>query len=117
MTSLSELRKHLAQYRYRFDTEADLQEKIEAALKAIGVSYEREFVLDPKNRIDFLVGNVGVEIKVKGSLADVTRQVHRYLAFEGVGSLLLVTTRTTHKGLVRTMQGKELDVLVVGGFL
>lgn len=115
--NLTELKDKLAQYRYRFDTEADLQAKVEAALKAIGVDYERELVLDPKNRIDFLVGGIGVEIKTNGALNEVTRQVHRYLGFEAIGSLLLVTTKVTHKRLVRTMQGKELDVLVVGGFL
>jgi hypothetical protein len=115
--NLAELKGKLAQYRYRFDNEADLQSKVETALKAIGVDYEREFVLDPKNRIDFLVGSVGVEIKTNGALNEVTRQVHRYLGFESIGSLLLVTTKVTHKRLVRSMQGKELDVLVVGGFL
>lgn len=114
---LIELKNSLAKYRYRFDTESDLQERVAAVLSDLGLTYEREFVLDPQNRIDFLVGSIGVEIKTNSTLAQVSRQVHRYLSFDSVQSILLVTTKTTHKGLVRAMQGKNLDVLVVGGIL
>lgn len=114
---LATLKYQLGQYRYRFDTETDLQMRVEDALKDIGAEYHREFPLDGRNRIDFLVGDVGIEIKVDGSLTEVARQVHRYLGFQTVGSLLLITTRGTHKKMARSMQGKELDILVVGGLL
>jgi hypothetical protein len=114
---LSELKASLAKYRYRFDTESDLQERVAAALSDLDLAFDREFVLDPQNRIDFLVGGIGIEIKTNSTLAQVSRQVHRYLSFDPVESLLLVTTKTAHKGIVRTMQDKSLDVLVVGGIL
>lgn len=114
---LNELKTSLAKYRYRFDTESDLQERVAAALSDLDLAFDREFALDPQNRIDFLVGSIGIEIKTNSTLAQVSRQVHRYLSFDLIESLLLVTTKTTHKGLVRSMQGKSLDVLVVGGIL
>jgi hypothetical protein len=114
---LATLKSELAQYRYRFDTEADLQVKVGAVLSELGLEYQRELVLDPKNCIDFLVGGIGIEVKVNGSLAAVTRQVHRYLGFEAVESLLLFTTRSIHGRLPDTIQGKRVAVLTVGGIL
>lgn len=85
----------LMRRRYRHPTdELRLQEEIADAFTEAGVRFEREVVLTPKDRIDFLVGTVGVEIKVKGSAHAVARQLLRYAEHERVSELVLFTTRT-----------------------
>lgn len=115
--TLDELYAGLGEYRYRFDSEAVLQGAIQAALDALGFPYQREVRLDAKSRIDFLVGAIGLEVKVGGGLTPMLRQIHRYLAFPEVEGLLLVTTKSSHKRLVSMLQGKPVRVLHVGGWL
>lgn len=72
--------------------EYDLHNMIAAALDAAGVSYRHEVRLGPRCRIDFLAGNVGIEVKkgrVSGRL--LRQQAERYLRFDEVRALLLVT--------------------------
>ena len=47
--------------------ESEMQATIEAVLKSRGILYSREHIFDGGDRIDFLVGTVGVECKVKGT--------------------------------------------------
>jgi len=115
--TLDELHEGLSSYKYRFDSEVVLQDALQAALETLGYSYQREVKLDAKSRIDFLVGALGLEVKVGGGLAPMLRQIHRYLASPGVEGLLLVTTKSSHKGLVSVLQGKPVRVLHVGGWL
>lgn len=115
--TLDELHEGLSRYKYRFDSEVVLQDALQAALETLGYSYQREVKLDAKSRIDFLVGALGIEVKVGGGLAPMLRQIHRYLAFPEVEGLLLVTTKSSHKGLVSVLQGKPVRVLQVGGWL
>lgn len=89
------LRELLLRPRYRHPTdELRLQEEIAAVFAAAGVAFEREVMLTPKDRIDFLVGAVGIEIKVKGAAHAVARQLLRYAEHERIGELVLFTTRT-----------------------
>ncbi|HEX9640973.1 MAG TPA: hypothetical protein VGB13_06645 [Candidatus Krumholzibacteria bacterium] len=89
------LRALLLGRRYRHPTdELRLQEEIAAVLSAECIGFEREVVLTPTDRIDFLVGTVGVEIKVKGSAHAVARQLLRYAEHERITELVLFTTRT-----------------------
>lgn len=97
--------------------EAELQAAL-ADLMAVH-NVEREYRLNEKDRIDFLVkhreGNVGVEVKVGGSLTNVLRQLARYADCDAITSLVLVTTRSKHKAVPPTLRGKPLSVVYVGG--
>jgi hypothetical protein len=75
---------------FRFSDERGLQDGIETFLKSKSIPYEREFVLSPQNRIDFLLGDAE-DPRIK--------------------TLILVTTRSPHKSIARTLLGKP--VLVV----
>lgn len=80
--------------RYRHPTdEARLQEEIALTLRHAHVRFEREVRLGPGERIDFMVGSVGVEVKVKGAAHAVIRQLLRYSESERVTELVLFTTR------------------------
>jgi hypothetical protein len=79
-----------------------------------GFVVERECVLSAGSRIDFLIRNscqsVGLEVKVKGALASVQRQLERYARDPRVESLILATTRATHLRLEETFEEQPLPV-------
>ncbi len=52
--------------------------------------FHREFRLSDKDRIDFLVGNVGIECKIDGTQAKLMMQCERYLASPYLDSLIVV---------------------------
>lgn len=106
-----DLARLLTSASFRYQNERELQDAIEALLLAKQVSYEREVVLSPKDRIDFLVGAIGVEVKIDSSLPVVQRQLWRYAEDPRIASLILVTSRAKHKQLPTAILGKP--VLVV----
>jgi hypothetical protein len=96
--------------------EVALQAAVARALDDFGRIYNREWSLSPKDRIDFLVGDIGIEVKVGGSRTDLLRQVDRYLAFPAVNALLVVTTLRRHT-LPGILRGKPVLVLCLGDLL
>lgn len=95
---------------FRFTNEDELQRGIAQVLDGLGIPYAREFKLSKEDRIDFLVeGGLGIEIKIKGSFADLARQVHRYLGHEEVSEVLVVTSRAQLSyQLPKEMRGKTV---------
>jgi hypothetical protein len=82
----------LARYRIMGVAEAVVQDQIERALRQEGVAYEREVELAPGDRIDFMVGPVGVEVKTKGTRAQIIRQLARYVRNDRVEGIVLAAT-------------------------
>lgn len=112
--TLAELTALLGRYTYRSSCEADLQLAISSVLSKEEVSFLREPILSPRDRPDFLVGDVVIEIKVDGSAPQVVRQLHRYAQLEKVAQILLVTTRQKHLCMPTELSGKPLASLYVG---
>ena len=106
----------LRRYRFRYVDEDGLQAAVADALEREGLDAQREASLDAKNRVDVLVGRIGVEVKIAGPVADVRRQLARYARSESIDGLVLVTTRARHQ-FPREVEGKPLEVvsLVLGG--
>ncbi len=98
----------LASHRFRYADERELQAGIDQVLRGAGLAVVREASLGAAGTIDFLVGELGVEIKVRGSRAEVTRQVHRYLQHEALAGLLVVTTRAELARLPPVISGKPV---------
>jgi hypothetical protein len=107
----SELAALLQSHRFRFTSERDLQDGIAEVLAAASVPFRREAALAGAGTIDFLVASTGIEVKVKGTLAEVTRQLHRYAGAAVIDALLLVTTSARVSRLPITMMGKPLRVV------
>ena len=106
----------LAPLRCKARDELVLQDLIAEMLAREEIPFEREVRLSAHDRIDFLCESIGVEVKVDGSLAEVTRQLHRYAQSDRVSELLLVTTRSRHKPMPPAFAGKPIRVLhLVGG--
>lgn len=103
--------------RFLWSTEDDLQRGLDQALRGAGLTVEREHRLDPRNRLDLLVGTVGLEVKVKGDWRDVSRQVVRYCASDAIDSLVLVTCRSDHTKVPIISNAKPIIVHLVGSTL
>jgi hypothetical protein len=113
MKSVADVVAALAARSFRFADEAQLQTAIAEALDADGIAFEREARLDGKNRIDFLIGRVGLEVKVAGSLSNITEQLMRYAARDEIDALVLVTSRLQHDRMPLKLRGKPLTVVAL----
>jgi hypothetical protein len=107
----------LQRRRFRFDDEKELQASISCVLTMDGIAHEREVTLAPGDIIDFLADGVGVEVKIKGSLGDVTRQLLRYAQSDRVRELVLVSTLMRLGNQPSTMNGKPLVFVSLLGSL
>ena len=76
--------------------EYDIHAEVAAALAAAGLEYAHEYKLGPRCRVDFRVGRVGIEVK-KGrpAASDLRRQLARYLAFDDLSAMVVVTQKVT----------------------
>jgi hypothetical protein len=105
--------------RFHVSDEDELQGAIARVLSEAGIPHEREVCLSPKNRIDFMAADIGIEVKVQGTAGLIAEQLQRYAACPQVRTLLLVTTRHRYgrfEGM--TFLGKTVRVIrVTGGFL
>jgi len=104
----------LRAHRFRFGNERELQDGIAQVLSAANISFAREVVLGDAGVIDFVVREqeaIGLEVKISGSLAALTRQLHRYAQRPELASLMLVTPLARLIRLPPTFAGKPLRVV------
>lgn len=83
----------LTGYAYRYASEAQLHDRLAQVLDEAGTTYERERVLDPKNRADFWLDGLVIEVKVDGTLTEALQQVGRYIELPDVAGVLLASTK------------------------
>lgn len=105
----------LRRKRFNLHDEKILQAEIQAEfVLAWGqADVEREFVLDHRNTIDFLIsGDLGIEVKIGGQKRAIYKQCERYCCFDKIKSLLLVTNRSM--GFPQQINGKDCYVLNLG---
>ena len=75
-------------------TEEELHEQVAWALVACGLEPEHEVRLAPRCRIDFMCGDVGIEIKKnKPDKAKLIAQLTRYAACDRVKTLVVAAPR------------------------
>lgn len=105
----------LSLYRFRTNTERDLQRGVAEALMAAGIRFEAEYRLEGElGIIDFWLPDTrqGIECKIKGTLNDVTRQLYRYAESEQIASLILLSAKVKLcRNLPRVLLGKTVRVL------
>lgn len=75
------------------NAEKAAQAALEDLLKLNGVEFEREVALSPADIVDFMIGDIAVEMKLKGSVMDIYRQLCRYAAHDRVKGLVLLTSK------------------------
>ena len=98
----------LRRHRYVYASEDQLQQQLADVLAAAGLRVHREVRLTEHERIDLMVGDVGIEVKVKGQRTPL-RQLGRYAEHPSVQGLLLVTTRAAT--LPATLRDKPVAVV------
>jgi hypothetical protein len=99
----------LNQYRFRFGSEIELQNGIEKVLVRAEIPFTREIALSAKERPDFFVGeSTALEIKTKGTVAALLRQVFRYAALDAVSEIIVVGTPAWIANLPSEINGKPL---------
>lgn len=106
--SVNALKDVLRQYRYSFNSEKDLQDGIEKVLKLEEFEFKREFKLNNTDRPDFMIDGIAIEIKTKGSLAALLRQVHRYAQDNAVSGILVMGSPGWLPRLPPEINGKPL---------
>lgn len=110
--SAREIIRVLKGYKYLYSSEKVLQEAVARVLEAKGISFEREKDLGRKAGIvDFMVGRIAIEIKIKGSPSQVARQLIRYCECPDVDEILLFTGRARLGALPKTLAGKPVRVV------
>jgi hypothetical protein len=110
----------LTAFRFRFGDEKELQDSLDALFQTSFLGgYHREYRLSPRDVVDFYFEEprIGLEVKIGGSLADVTRQLGRYAAHEQIAGLILVTTLKRHDRLPGRFLGQPLQIIVLPGGL
>lgn len=94
--------------------EYTLQREIQSLLDHDGISYQKECLLAPRNRVDFLVeGGLVIEVKCgrqKPNLTRVLAQLHRYAESKQVDALLLLVERNL-VGVPKQIEGKPCKVM------
>lgn len=113
MTQAEDLARIIEAHRFRYANEDELQEGIAAVLTSKGVAVEREVRLSTFDRIDLLIGDVGIEVKVTGAGSSVGRQLARYATSDRIAGLILVTNRLRHLKLAGVSHGKPVLVVPV----
>lgn len=89
---MEQLQRLLCAHSYRFNDETTLQDGIEQVLLGAGIEYQREMQPDRSNRVDFMVGGIVLEVKIKGSLQKAAIQCHRYQKLPDVRGVMLLAT-------------------------
>lgn len=90
--------------------EADLHAMVGEQLAARGILCDHEASLGKGCRIDFLIGNIGVEIKKgKPNAAQLRRQLTRYAQSERIQGLIVICWQSVV--LPATLCGKPVSVL------
>ncbi len=92
--------------------ELEIHQAISRMLDAKGIAYIHEFRLGPGQRIDFLCGSIGIEVK-KGrpSATRLRAQLTRYLSIPSVSAAIVVLQRPCP--LPETLCGKPLRILAL----
>ncbi len=113
MTVPEYIAKLLLGYKFNFADEKQLQQGIAEVFDLEAIAFEREVTIATGDTIDFLIGNIGLEVKIGFGFSSVIRQLHRYAASDRVQELILVTTKVTHV-MPPDLNGKPLHTINLG---
>ena len=92
--------------------ELPCHDQIAQILTDANVTFEREHRLAARERIDFMAGSIGIEVKVKGAARTTLRQLERYCAHDAVEGIILLTNKAM--SLPKTIKGKPAIVVSIG---
>lgn len=106
---ISEILKLLSSTRFDTSNEKLVQVAVEKLFTANGIKFSREKTISKGSIIDFLCGDTGIELKIKGNKNYIYKQLDRYSKFEEIHALILLTSKSM--GLPEEINGKQLYVV------
>lgn len=92
--------------------EFEIHAAIEQALERAGIEFVHECRLSPGRRIDFLCGQIGIEVKKSRPVAArLKQQIERYMESEMVSAMIVVLQKPC--SLPDKIGGKDVHVLAL----
>lgn len=73
--------------------EKDTQAALEIVFKEAGYPVRREVHLNEHDIVDFMIGNIAIELKLKGQRTAIYSQLERYTQHKEVEQIILLTSR------------------------
>lgn len=104
-------------YRYTYTDEYGLQQQIFDMLTQAGYPATREKFIRRIGRLDLAVGPIAIEVKVYGAVANLIRQVARYLGSPEIQGVVVVSTVARHGSVPATIKGKPVRTALLLGDL
>lgn len=99
--------------RIDLSNEKRAQGDVERVLLHASIPFEREVRLTESDIVDFMVEDIGIELKLRGARKkDVYRQLCRYARHPRIGSLLLASNLSM--GLPAQVEGKDAYFVKLG---
>jgi len=112
MTTLDSVLEVLRGMRIMFSDEKELQDAVEKAMTTASIPHQREAILGPRDRIDFMAdGGIGIECKIDHSRADLLRQLFRYSKQPQVRVLVVVLGKLRLSALPTEMNNIPIHVV------
>lgn len=102
----------LRRLRLPLTDEKALQAQLADELSAAGIEFEREVKIAEGDVIDFIVGGIGIECKIKGSKRAIYFQCERYCQHDAIQQLILLTNVPT--GFPSSINGRATFVVNLG---
>ena len=87
----------LGRHSFHCANEDELQRAVATVLAHESVGFRREVRLTPRDRVDFMVGSIALELKVQTDPKSVFRQALRYAEHRDVTAVIV--SSTTHHAL------------------
>lgn len=101
---IKEIFKSLDGFPFSIHNEKLVQKEMSDIFNSHNIKHDREVMLKPHGTIDFMIGEIGLEVKVKGGVEAIFKQCKRYCEHEKVKCLVLVTARCM--GFPKEINGK-----------
>ena len=115
-TVLCAVRAALAGARFLTFDEAGLQRAVAHELDRHGLAYQREKRFGSRDRVDFFVDGVVLELKVKAPAKAILRQVLRYAEHGDVRAIVVAGTCHSVLRLPHEVSGKPLYAIHLVSF-
>lgn len=102
----------LLQIRFNLENEKALQIKLDEFFTSLNIDHNREVRLNARDIIDFMVDDIGIEVKIKGSGIDIYKQCMRYCESDQLKHLILVTNKAIN--LPNMINNKDVYIVNLG---
>lgn len=91
--SINSIINILSSYEFSIHDEKILQFEIAEVFTFEKIEFKKEVVL-ANGIIDFMIGDIGLEIKIKGQPMSIFRQLERYAQDDNINAIILANVKT-----------------------